>query len=283
MRFAAALVSLFLCPGAFANGLERLAPHRAVYDVTLEDASERSGITGIKGRMVYEMRGSVCDGFSTRFRFFQNVRTPRREYTSDQRTTTFEAADGSRYDFVNRTFFNGSEEKEVKGSAVREKESAAQEGGELEVSLEQPDAAELTLPAAIFPAAHLAAIIDAASAGKRFLAADVFDGSDDGDALMATNAVIGRVNSTDAPGGVIADAAAKLERLRSWPVNVAYFEGDADARGERLPVYQVAFPLYENGVSGNLSMSYDDYQLKAKLADLEYLDASDCDPGAAKN
>ena len=281
MRFAAALVSLFLCTGfsctgAFANGLERLAPHRAVYDVTLEDASERSGITGIKGRMVYEMRGSMCDGFSTRFRFFQNVRTPRREYTSDQRTTTFEAADGSRYDFVNRTFFNGSEEKEVKGSATREE-------GELGISLEQPDAAELTLPGAIFPAAHLAAIIDAASAGKRFLAADVFDGSDDGDALMATNAVIGRASSAAASEGLIANAAAKLQGLRSWPVNVAYFEGDADASGERLPVYQVAFPLYENGVSGNLSMSYDDYRLKAKLADLEYLDAPSCEPEAKKD
>ena len=35
-----------------------LAPHRAVYDLVLNKASDRSGITGITGRMVYEFNGS---------------------------------------------------------------------------------------------------------------------------------------------------------------------------------------------------------------------------------
>ena len=43
---------------AFANPASGLAPHRAVYDLQLKDATERSGIAGMYGRMVYEFNGS---------------------------------------------------------------------------------------------------------------------------------------------------------------------------------------------------------------------------------
>jgi hypothetical protein len=52
--FAAAAVGL-ASAGASA---QTLAPHRAVYDVALKDASDRSGITGMNGRIVYEFQGS---------------------------------------------------------------------------------------------------------------------------------------------------------------------------------------------------------------------------------
>ena len=262
---------VLLSPAAQASGLERLVPHRAVYEVTLDEASERSGISGIKGRMVYESRGAACDGFSVRFRFFQNVRTPRREYSSDQRTTSFESGDGKRYEFVNRTFFNGSLEREVKGSAVRGDAGVA-------VALTQPDERAVELPAAIFPGEHMGRILEAAVKGRRVLATDVFDGSDEGDAVTATNAIIGRPREPQTTGKASDGVGTALGGLTSWPVTVAYFEGAADASGERTPVYQVSFPLYENGVSGDLTMRYEDYTLKGELSALEYLDPPDCAP-----
>ena len=36
-------------------GLDGLLPHRAVYDLSLIKASDRSGITGMNGRIVYEV------------------------------------------------------------------------------------------------------------------------------------------------------------------------------------------------------------------------------------
>ena len=51
---------------AIATGL---VAHRAVYDLELKDASERSGISGMSGRMVYEFDGNYCTGFTTNFRF----------------------------------------------------------------------------------------------------------------------------------------------------------------------------------------------------------------------
>ena len=54
---------------AFATPATGLAPHRAVYDLKLKDATERSGIAGMYGRMVYEFNGSPCDGYTVSFRF----------------------------------------------------------------------------------------------------------------------------------------------------------------------------------------------------------------------
>ena len=275
MRLATAFLALVLVLPALATAAWAadsravLAPHRAVYDVTLAEASERSGIGTIRGRMVYESRGSACEGISVRFRFFQNVRTPRREYTSDQRTTTFESADGRRFEFVTRTFFNGQKEREVKGSAVR---------GDNGVTIKLDPDVKGPIPGrpAVFPSAHLAAVIEAAKGGKRILALDVFDGSDDGDEVMATTAVIGRENAADAATVANPAVAPKLDDLASWPVSIAYFSGRPDASGERLPVYQVSFALFENGVSGDLTMRYEDYTLKAQLKDLEYLKRGEC-------
>ena len=52
-----------------------LAPHRAVYDLELKNASDRSGITGMYGRMVYEFNGSACEGYTVSFRFVTQVDT----------------------------------------------------------------------------------------------------------------------------------------------------------------------------------------------------------------
>ena len=53
--------------GASAASANILVP-RAVYDLELKDASERSGISGMYGRMVYEFNGSACEGYTVSFR-----------------------------------------------------------------------------------------------------------------------------------------------------------------------------------------------------------------------
>lgn len=60
------LPTIFSTVPAFAAPV--LQPHRAVYDISLNKANERSGITGISGRMVYEFDGSQCDGYTVKFR-----------------------------------------------------------------------------------------------------------------------------------------------------------------------------------------------------------------------
>ena len=260
--------------GTAAHAAEPLVPHRAVYDVKLNEASDRSGITEIGGRMVYEVTGSACEGWSTRFRFFQNVRSRTRRYSADQRLSSFEGGDGRSFRFANRSFFNGSEESEVRGTAER--------GEDGRVTVELADEEPEELAAAVFPTEHVRIILDAARAGRRFVAQDVFDGSDDGKAVIASTAVIGRPADTGPRDGEKPGALEPLEGVAAWPVTVSYFSGEADRTGERLPNYQVSFLAHENGVSRDLTMRYEDFSLDAALQELEILPLEPCSEERAK-
>ena len=69
-------------------GAVPLAPHRAVYDLALSEATDRSGITGLSGRMVYEFNGSACEGYTVKFRFVTRIETSEVSRLTDQQTTT---------------------------------------------------------------------------------------------------------------------------------------------------------------------------------------------------
>ena len=90
----------FCCSAVFAwpgLAVPALHAHRAVYDLTLDKASDRSGITGITGRMVYEFNGSACEGYTVKFRFVTQIDTSDTTRLTDQQTTTFEDAEGKTF------------------------------------------------------------------------------------------------------------------------------------------------------------------------------------------
>ncbi|TIW05637.1 MAG: DUF1849 family protein, partial [Mesorhizobium sp.] len=85
---AVLLPAVFSMAPAFA--VPALQAHRAVYDLSLDKASDRSGITGISGRMVYEFNGSPCEGYTVKFRFVTQIATnDNATKLTDQQTTTF--------------------------------------------------------------------------------------------------------------------------------------------------------------------------------------------------
>ena len=61
-----------MAPPARPAPLVRTAPSTTS---TLDKASDRSGITGISGRMVYEFNGSACEGYTVKFRFVTQIDT----------------------------------------------------------------------------------------------------------------------------------------------------------------------------------------------------------------
>ena len=88
--------------GATAASANILVPHRAVYDLELKDASDRSGIAGMYGRMVYEFNGSACEGYTVSFRFVTQVDTGEEVRLTDQQTTTFEDGEGNTLALMSR-------------------------------------------------------------------------------------------------------------------------------------------------------------------------------------
>jgi len=248
-----------------------LAPHRAVYDLALDRASDRSGITGLTGRMVYEFNGSPCEGYTVKFRFVTQIDTREVSRLTDQQTTTFEDGHGKSFNFVTKSFVDRNPDREVKGSATVEPSG-------LKVDLEKPDKNTLELGQTQFPTQHLIELIDKANKGETFYETSLFDGSEDADRVMTTTVVIGKEEKSGQSDPEL-PAMNKLAPDPYWPVDIAYFDlSKADNSGEEVPEYRISFKLHENGVTRDLVMDYGDFSMKGKLVNLAIFDTpKSCD------
>ncbi|WP_415926473.1 cell envelope integrity EipB family protein [Neorhizobium phenanthreniclasticum] len=245
-----------------------LVPHRAIYDLKLKDASERSGIEGMFGRMVYEFTGSACTGFSTNFRLVTRIDTGEETRLSDQQTTTFEDMSARQFHFETKSFTDEQLDRQVSGDA-----SVAEKGVKVEIT--QPDGREIDLPVSDFPTGHMLDVIRNAKQGKHFFEARVFDGSENGDQALLTTTVIGKPQ-TPQKDDADADKAGEFSRTPFWPVTIAYF--NEATQGDPMPVYNMSFKLYENGITRDLTMDYGDFVLSGSLVKLEMLGKTDCKP-----
>lgn len=265
------LFSFVVAPAALMAALPAiaapaLAPHRAVYDLVLDKATDQSGITQLAGRMVYEFNGSTCEGYTTNFQFVTKIDTSEASRVTDQQTTTFEDGAGKTFSFVTKSFVDQSLDKEVKGTATAE-------GKGLKVSIEKPQAESVELGKTQFPTQHLIELIDKAEKGETFYETNLFDGSEDADKVMTTTVIVGKPANapTDDPerGALATFAGDKV-----WPVDIAYF--DMSGNGEETPQYRISFKLHENGVTRDLTMDYNEFSMKGKLVNLTMLPAAAC-------
>lgn len=248
---------------AQAAGTSTLMPHRAIYDLQLDRADQKSGITGLTGRMVYEFNGSACEGYTTNFRFVTKIdmeEQPQR--VTDQQTTTFESGDGHTFRFVNKTFVDQSLSKEVRGDARLEKNST-------DVTLKVPEESSVKLELSQFPTQHMEELITKALKGEVFYQTTLFDASEDADRVMATTVVIGKPQNAESDPET--KNMGKLASEKSWPVSVAYFDDQENSEG--LPTYRVNFKLYRNGVTRTLKMDYGDFSMTGTLVGLQMYDA----------
>lgn len=265
--FGSAIAALALATTAStALAAPVLAPHRAVYDVQLKDATDRSGITSMNGRIVYEFRGSVCEGYTTSFRFVTQVGVQGERRLTDQRTSTYEEADGSMFRFMTRTFVNDRPDREIEGTATRD-------GDNLIVELEEPDETKLELDAAMFPSAHMIDLLTRADNGETFYEQEIFDGSEDGDQTMTTTVIIGPEKTDEEQAELLGELADKPFRN----VSIAYFAPIGAGEGEGVPEYGIGFKMYENGITRGLEMDYGEFALEGTLADLELFEAESCE------
>ena len=249
----------------------KLVAHRAIYEMTLDDARSASGITGIDGRMVFEFTGSPCDGYSLNMRMVTHMTDSQGQTNlTDLRSSTWEQGDGQKFRFQSAQYLNDKLGDVTMGRAVRETSNAA-----VKVKLSQPSNAELNLTGQVlFPTQHSLALIEAARAGQSLFQARIYDGSEKGRKVYETTAFIGK--KVEAGGDAHLEAAAKdkgLGKLASWPASIGYFEPEG---GDLTPSYQIDFRLYENGVSRELLIDYGDFSIHGTLTSLDYLEVPEC-------
>ncbi|WP_156953388.1 cell envelope integrity EipB family protein [Afifella pfennigii] len=250
-------------------------PHRAVYDIRLAESTDASGIDDARGRMVFEVSGNACEGFSMTQRLVVNlIGGEEGDRLLDFRVSTFEGGDGQLYRFASRTYLNDRIIEDVEGVARRE-------DGRVVVDLSMPHAktVEFKKPP-LFPGQHLNALLTAARADQRFLSSTIYEGSGTGERTDTASAIIGLPGKAGGPGPDAPGAPqSPLMHGMHWPVSIAYFNEeseDPDALGEEVPAYQMSFTLYENGVTRNLVMDYGDYVLSGELQGIEELATTPC-------
>ncbi|MDH0614240.1 MULTISPECIES: cell envelope integrity EipB family protein [unclassified Agrobacterium] len=254
-----------------ANALPVAVPdliaHRAVYDLELKDASDRSGIEGMTGRMVYEFTGSACQGYKTDFRFVTQINTGDAVRMTDQQTTTFEDMAAKKFTFETKSYTDDKLDKEVQGAATDSTDG-------VKVDLTRPDARQVSLVASEFPTEHMFQVIEHAKQGKRIFESRIFDGSDDGDESLITSTLVGK-SQMPKDGDAEAGKVGEFAKAAFWPVTIAYYNDKTGT--DALPIYRMSFKLYENGITRDLTMDYGDFVLTGKLAKLDILKPETCE------
>ena len=267
------LFLLLIAPPASANTV-RLAPYRSVEDLTLDPGGTGQNIAAVSGRLVTEFTGSACAGYTTSTRMVvQVVDTDGSRKVSDSRTLTFEAPPGEtqsgRLDFDNQSFTDGKSDQASKGTAVRS-------GAATTVHLVEPEKKTVTFDAGlVFPTEQVVRLIEAARAGKHFLAFTAYDGLDDGESPAPTSMTIGK-GSTD-PSDVGDDTAvsdAGIASLEHWPVTVSFF--DKDATADQQANFTLAGIVYENGIMREQRLDFGTFALTGKMVGLDMLPAKPC-------
>lgn len=267
------LVTLSLTAGAAAAEPVRFAPHRAVYDIELSKEATGSSVSALDGRMVYELTGSACEGYTQNMRFVTRMTNQEGgDSITDLRNSSWEDGTGKRLRFSSSQYSNDKIIEASQGDAKR-----AGPGDSIKVDLAKPQTSKLTLPeATLFPMQHAETVIQAAKAGQKFVTGKIYDGAEKGDKVYLTSAVIGKT----APAGASTNLASlkgadKLATLESWPLSISYFETGKEKQ-DSPPAYELTYRFYENGVTTDLHIDYGEFAIKGKLKELTFLPESDC-------
>lgn len=271
-----ALVLAAACAAApveAAGGGIALAPHRAVYEMTLANTRGGTGVTAVSGRMVYELTGSVCEGYTQNMRFVtQLTNQGGTSMITDLRSSSWEEGNGRRFRF------NSTQLRDEKPTEATAGDAARANADDVKVELTKPAKKGLSLSARVyFPAQHSIALLEAAKAGKASFRADLYDGSEKGEKVYDTVSMIGRLRPAGGNKRLPAVSNAEvLDQLEAWPVSIGYFEPGSD-KTDAVPVYELTFLFFENGVSRNLFIDYGEFAIRGVLKEIVFHTPSKCE------
>jgi hypothetical protein len=223
-----------------------LAPHRAIYDVTLAASRGGAGVSTVSGRIAYELTGSACDGYTQTMRFVTRMTNQSGSTTvSDLRSTTWEDGSGKRFRFDSSQLRDERPTEATVGDAARPVPT-----DDVKVEITKPAKKSVSLSGPIyFPK---------------------------GEKVYDTVAVIGKNQLPGTRKLAMVKNAERLDALRAWPVSIAYFERAADGK-DALPVYELSFLMFENGVSRRLHIDYGEFALSGQLRDIVFHTPSKCE------
>jgi hypothetical protein len=243
---------------------ERLAPHKAVYALSLGELRSSAAVVEAAGRLEFEW-SDVCDGWAVNQRFrIALLYEDGLSVSYGWSLSSWESKDGRRYRFFIRRFDGSGEVEQVRGEA----ELGADGSGR--AVFHEPERRELALPAGtLFPTHHTRHVLEQAEAGAAPVWTLVFDGTDDSGLAGISAALSGRLPA----GAPVRLASPLLEGVPSWHVNLALYGTEPDALE---PEQEQSLRLFANGVIDEMQLDYGDFVLDAGLAELTPLPHPSC-------
>src|SRR5690242_8113832 len=100
VRIAALLVVVsLLATSAPARADIPLAPHKAIYKLSLSSKQPRRSTQTVQGRIFYDFSGSACQGYTLKFRQISDIQSDGKSVVNDLRATSWEDGDAKGYKF----------------------------------------------------------------------------------------------------------------------------------------------------------------------------------------
>ena len=257
-RLAWCLACLVASSGAVGAPTITLVPHRAVYDLNLEQAGDGQTVAA-SGHMVFEVH-DACSAWATQQTLtIDSVDRDGHQSATRSDYATFETKNGQSFNFTMRQTDAGHDAADIRGHA-----SVPASGAAGSVTFTEPAGTVLTLPAGtLFPMSHTKAILQAAADGKRSVSPTLFDGTGTDGAEYTYASILGWGATTGAPPAVSGVASGRI--------HIAFYP----SRGSDMtPEYEIGSRYFANGVSDRLDMDFGDYRLHGKLRTLEMLPAA---------
>ncbi|MCE7027322.1 EipB family protein [Jiella avicenniae] len=172
-----------------------LSPHRASYEVALDQASE--DLLSVDGRIAVALgEPGDCKGYGIDYRFVARFLKDQEIVVTDQQIRLTESRDGKDFAFDAESFVDSLPDMTTKGTAKTAGDATV-------VTYEEPVAREIRLPASTFPVHHTRHVVEAAKAGVPIFESHVFQGDADAEKTMTSTVVITPLG-TEAIAGEIA-------------------------------------------------------------------------------
>ncbi len=266
---SSASFALLLCVGE--AGAAALAPHRAYYDLEVKRLEQGGGISTIKGKLAYEITGSVCDGYAVNYRIANRFAYAEGGIqVIDTQMTSWESGDGLEMDLSQKQFLDA---KLTSESRVKVKKPANDRPGDAEAVLPVPKQFQ-TDAKAIFPTAFQVRLIEAALKGESRDETLIYEGADDEKPMRVISFISPKRSKVALSNEAPETDVTALNKLPSWPVSISYYP--IEGNGDDEPVYQASFTMLENGISTDLVLDFGTYALAGKLSKLVLLKAEPC-------
>lgn len=251
--------------GAPAHATPRIAPHVAVYKLSLGKTKGGQAVTHATGRIEFKWREG-CDGWTVSQRTFMVLGNSQgRDLQSSWTLDAWESNDGRSYRFAVRRARGGEDPVETRGKA---RIDGPDLGGRADYSA--PEERMVILPkGTIFPTQHSLDVLTAAAGRELLLWRTVFDGTGT-EGPFGVNVAVAQSIS---PGTAPSFDSPLITGVQSWRMRFAYFDVGQQAAE---PDHEQSLRIYANGVVDELEFDYSDFALEASLERLEALPSPDC-------